>query len=46
MAGAFQAQARVYGRAGQPCLRCGALVRRIVQAQRSTYFCPSCQRRT
>ncbi|WP_119355371.1 bifunctional DNA-formamidopyrimidine glycosylase/DNA-(apurinic or apyrimidinic site) lyase [Azohydromonas sediminis] len=42
-AGAFQAEARVYGREGQPCTRCGATVRRIVQAQRSTYFCPRCQ---
>ena len=43
--GAFQAEAAVYGRAGQPCGRCGAPVRRRVQAQRSTYFCASCQRR-
>ena len=45
MAGAFQAEAQVYGREGQPCRRCGAVLRRIVQAQRSTYFCPVCQRR-
>lgn len=44
-AGAYQAQAAVYGRAGQPCLRCGAAVRRIVQGQRSTFFCPACQKR-
>lgn len=43
--GAFQAEAAVYGRAGQPCRRCGGSVRRVLQAQRSTYFCPSCQRR-
>lgn len=43
--GAFQAEAAVYGRAGQPCRRCGGSVRRVVQAQRSTYFCPNCQRR-
>jgi len=43
--GEFQLQADVYGREGQPCRRCGALVRRIVQGQRSTYFCPGCQRR-
>jgi len=43
--GAFQAEAAVYGRAGQPCGRCGAPVRRVVQAQRSTYFCAGCQRR-
>jgi formamidopyrimidine-DNA glycosylase len=46
VAGAFQAEARVYGREGLPCLRCGAPVRRIVQAQRSTYFCASCQKRS
>jgi formamidopyrimidine-DNA glycosylase len=45
MAGAFQSQAQVYGREGLPCPRCGATLRRIVQAQRSTYFCPGCQRR-
>ena len=43
--GAYQAQARVYGREGQACLRCGTAVRRIVQSQRSTFFCPGCQRR-
>ncbi|HOM13171.1 MAG TPA: bifunctional DNA-formamidopyrimidine glycosylase/DNA-(apurinic or apyrimidinic site) lyase [Rubrivivax sp.] len=45
-AGAFQQQARVYGREGQACQRCGATLRRIVQAQRSTYLCPGCQRRS
>jgi formamidopyrimidine-DNA glycosylase len=45
VAGAFQAEALAYGREGQTCLRCGATVRRIVQAQRSTFFCPACQRR-
>ena len=34
----------VYERAGEPCRRCGTRIRRIVQAQRSTYFCPRCQR--
>ncbi|ODU11226.1 MAG: DNA-formamidopyrimidine glycosylase [Rubrivivax sp. SCN 71-131] len=43
--GAFQQQAAVYGREGQPCTACGKPLRRIVQAQRSTYFCPRCQRR-
>ena len=37
-------QFNVYGRAGRPCLRCGTVIRRLVQAQRSTYFCPKCQR--
>lgn len=45
VAGAFQNEARVYGRAGQPCLVCGTPIRRIVQGQRATYFCPRCQRR-
>jgi formamidopyrimidine-DNA glycosylase len=45
MAGQFQSQARVYGRAGEPCQACGAPIRRIVQGQRSTFFCPACQRR-
>ena len=44
-AGAFQSQAAVYGRAGQPCPRCGAALARRVMAQRSTYFCAACQRR-
>lgn len=35
----------VYGRAGEPCPRCGGPIRRIVQAGRSTFFCPHCQRR-
>ncbi|MEO8523978.1 MAG: bifunctional DNA-formamidopyrimidine glycosylase/DNA-(apurinic or apyrimidinic site) lyase [Caldimonas sp.] len=45
MAGAFQLEAGVYGRAGQKCARCGGAVRRIVQGARATYFCPGCQRR-
>jgi formamidopyrimidine-DNA glycosylase len=43
--GAYQSFAAVYDREGQPCPRCGAAVRRVVQAQRSTYFCMGCQRR-
>ena len=35
----------VYGREGEACSRCGGSIRRIVQAGRSTYFCPGCQRR-
>lgn len=45
MSGAFQDEAQVYGRDGSPCPRCGQTLRRIVQAQRSTFFCPGCQRR-
>jgi formamidopyrimidine-DNA glycosylase len=32
----------VYDREGLPCRRCGAKIKRIVQAQRSTYYCPRC----
>jgi formamidopyrimidine-DNA glycosylase len=42
-AGCFQIQAGVYDRAGEPCLRCGGIVRQIRQAGRSTYYCPQCQ---
>lgn len=42
--GDFQVSHQVYGRAGQPCFRCGTPIRRIVQAGRSTFFCPRCQR--
>ncbi len=45
VAGSFQMQARVYGREGLPCLVCGTPIRRIVQGQRSTFFCPQCQKR-
>lgn len=45
MAGSFQRHAAVYGREGEACLVCGKPVRRIVQAQRSTYFCAHCQKR-
>jgi len=34
----------VYGRAGQPCSRCATLIRRIAFANRSSHFCPRCQR--
>ncbi|MDF1615095.1 bifunctional DNA-formamidopyrimidine glycosylase/DNA-(apurinic or apyrimidinic site) lyase [Desulfurivibrio dismutans] len=43
--GYFQVQLAVYGRAGQPCCRCGREIARTVQAGRATYFCPRCQRR-
>jgi formamidopyrimidine-DNA glycosylase len=43
--GEFQLTAQVYDRAGQPCPRCAAAVRRIVQGQRSTFFCSGCQKR-
>jgi formamidopyrimidine-DNA glycosylase len=43
--GAMQDEFLVHTREGKPCPRCGAEIRRIVVAGRSTYFCPSCQRR-
>lgn len=42
--GGFARRLRVYGRAGEPCRACGAAVTREVQAGRSTFFCPGCQR--
>lgn len=43
--GSYQNKHRVYQRAGKTCLQCGkAEIVRIVQAQRSTFFCPVCQR--
>ena len=43
--GGYQNEHRVYARAGERCLRCRrGIVRRIVQAQRSTFYCPVCQR--
>jgi formamidopyrimidine-DNA glycosylase len=38
------ARLAVYDRAGAECRRCATPVRRVVQAGRSTYFCPRCQR--
>jgi formamidopyrimidine-DNA glycosylase len=43
-AGYFQQRYWVYDRAGQKCRRCGATIRKIPQGQRSTFFCPGCQR--
>jgi formamidopyrimidine-DNA glycosylase len=42
--GAFRQRLYVYERNGQRCRRCGTLIRRITQGQRSSYFCPTCQR--
>ncbi|MFM9059379.1 MAG: bifunctional DNA-formamidopyrimidine glycosylase/DNA-(apurinic or apyrimidinic site) lyase [Planctomycetaceae bacterium] len=43
--GRYQKRHRVYGRAGESCAACGAAIVRIVQAQRATFYCPTCQRR-
>jgi formamidopyrimidine-DNA glycosylase len=42
--GYFRQKLFVYERAGEPCRRCGELVRHRNQGQRSTYFCAGCQR--
>ena len=42
--GYFQTETRVYDRAGEPCYVCQTPIRQIRQGQRSTYFCPQCQR--
>jgi formamidopyrimidine-DNA glycosylase len=42
--GNHQEELRVYGRGGQACLRCGAVLRRTVVAGRTTTYCPACQR--
>jgi formamidopyrimidine-DNA glycosylase len=42
--GEYQHHFRVYDRAGKPCPVCGTSIERIIVGQRSTHFCPSCQR--
>ena len=42
--GYFQQSHQVYGRTGEPCVRCGSAVRHLRQGQRSTWYCPRCQR--
>ena len=41
--GEYQRHHRAYGREGKRCYRCGATIRRIIVAGRSSYFCPRCQ---
>jgi formamidopyrimidine-DNA glycosylase len=43
--GSMQEEFLVHTREGKPCPRCGEAIKRIVVGGRSTYFCPSCQRR-
>lgn len=40
----YEERLQVYDRVGRPCIKCGSPVRRIVQAARSTFFCPRCQK--
>ena len=41
--GYFQTKWKVYGRKGESC-QCGGVIRKIVQSNRATYYCPRCQR--
>ena len=42
---AFERFWQVYEREGEPCVKCGAKIRRATHGGRSTYWCPKCQRR-
>jgi formamidopyrimidine-DNA glycosylase len=42
--GGYQNERRVYGRENEPCPTCGTPIRRFVIAQRSSHFCPACQK--
>lgn len=42
--GYFKQKLYVYERAGQACRSCGTPVRQLTQGQRSTYYCPACQK--
>jgi formamidopyrimidine-DNA glycosylase len=41
--GDFQNYLHVYRRAGEPCLKCGTVIQRVLVGQRSTHLCPICQ---
>ena len=42
--GRMQERFRVYGRAGEPCARCGSPIDKIRAGGRGTWYCPNCQR--
>ena len=42
--GHFQLEAMVYGRTGQACRRCSTAIKIIRQGQRSSFYCPVCQK--
>jgi formamidopyrimidine-DNA glycosylase len=44
--GWFQRKLKVYGRDGEACFACGAIIQRIVIGQRGSWFCPKCQKKT
>ena len=41
--GYFSQVLNVYGRENMPCMRCSGKIKRIIQNQRATYYCPKCQ---
>ena len=45
VSGYFAHSLNAYGRQGQPCMRCGTAIRREKFMNRSSHFCPRCQRR-
>ena len=44
VAGHFQNRFFVYGRGGEACVNCKTAIRSVVLGQRSTFYCPRCQR--
>ncbi|HEX6245303.1 MAG TPA: bifunctional DNA-formamidopyrimidine glycosylase/DNA-(apurinic or apyrimidinic site) lyase, partial [Polyangiales bacterium] len=42
--GGYQHERKVYARTGEPCSVCGTEIKRVVVGQRSTHYCPSCQK--
>jgi len=44
MPGYFRQKLFVYERSGEPCRKCATAIRHFAQGQRSTYFCPTCQK--
>jgi formamidopyrimidine-DNA glycosylase len=42
--GYFQLEAAVYGRAGEPCRVCTTPIKSMLQGQRTTFYCPTCQK--
>lgn len=42
--GEYKEKLLVYGRENEPCVKCSTLIKRIRQSNRSTFFCPCCQK--
>ena len=42
--GSYQDERQVYARRGEPCLACSAGIKRVLVGQRSTHYCPVCQK--